>query len=179
MKKLILLCPLLFSFETARTSREATNSISSPEGCNFSEVFRKEGWSIPGLKDAKRSLHGEFKNIPGVFVTVLIPPDENSFTITDMSCSREHEGRLELVERAIQIQKLWEFDFNGKVFGYRVLYNWEAVENGRRYSVGATSDIVFYDLDGSGKFTLRKSFLPISSIIVPEWAKKSREADQK
>jgi len=159
---------LFFLVGVPPAAQETPKPDASPKTCSFSEVYRDEGWLIPGLKGATPNTRGRLQQIPGVFVTTLSPTDKGDLTITEPRCSRDHEGRLEMRDQPMRIKILWAFDFNGKPFAYRLQYGKEAIENGRRYSVGAARDIMFYDIDGSGKFTLYSDFGP--TIAVPDWA---------
>jgi len=145
--------------------------------CSFSEIYRAEGWTVPGLARATvKSQRARFSNIPGVFVTVLMPVESES-TITDIWCPPDHEGRLEIKEQPIGILNLWSFDFAGRVFAYGVSYGREAMQNGARVPIGAASAVMFYDVDGSGRFAVRKwARYPFMPDFVPDWAKKDAVA---
>jgi hypothetical protein len=94
--------------------------------------------------------------------------------MTHVGCSRDHTGRLEFEEQPIGIIDLWAFDFNGRVFAYRLSYERQAMQNGTRVRLGSASEIMFLDVDGSGKFTLCKSAIPpflFTPKVVPDWVK--------
>ena len=141
-------------------SSQSPISNAPTPSCHFSEVYRKDGWIIPGLEGAKTG--GQrmvFKNLPGVYVTILEPTTSES-AITDIWCSREYTGRIELEDQPIRILHLWTFDFGGRKFAYGLSYSIDAIENGKRIPVGAASAVIFYDVDGSGRLV---EFVPESS----------------
>jgi hypothetical protein len=149
----------------------------APETCSFSEVYKKAGWTIPGLAGATvKSQRAKLSNLPGVFVTML-QPSEPETDFQHVSCPYDHPGRLVVEGEPIKILDLWSFDFGGRVFAYRVSYAREAVNGGVRSELAAASTVFFYDTDGSGTFTVMKgatmgvgSFAP---AFIPDWAKNS------
>jgi hypothetical protein len=163
-------------FKTQETAERPGHVVQHPENCSFSELYKKEGWTVPGLAGAKAGKRAQFQNIPGVFVTIL-KPNEPEATITEIRCSQTKNGRIEIEERPIGILDLRAIDFNGKLFAYGLTYGKEVIENGQRHSVAAATSIIIYDTDGSGKFTLRSgSDLAIWPITVPDWVRKVSES---
>jgi hypothetical protein len=108
-----------------------------------------------------------------VFITVLEPAEAET-NITEIYCAEGHPGRLMIDERPIRILALWSLDFGGQIFAYRISYALQTIDDGKRHELGAASVLFFYDMDGSGRFTMRDStmigFLP---SFIPDWAKKS------
>jgi len=168
----------------------------TPKKCAFSEVYRKDGWKIPGTPatpntplaaeaEARRLppnsetwpgvTRGPLKSetTPGVFVTKMIP-DTTETTITRIWCTDDGTGRLQMDEEPIGIVLLVAYDFEGRTFAYAVKYVEERIWNGTRRQLGAESQAMFYDLDGSGRFTLMKGpggpFVP---YFIPDWVKKA------
>jgi hypothetical protein len=156
------------AFPQAKTASEATKT------CAFSEIYRKDGWTIPGLpaldaKSVRKRLSGA---MPDVFATTLTPSVSQT-TFIRIWCPSSQNGRLQIAEQPAGIIWLISFDFKGRVFAYGVRYGLERIENGTRRDAGMESGFVFYDLDGSGLFTLRKSTLPMPSPdFIPDWVKK-------
>jgi hypothetical protein len=167
---------LVFLWVQYACCQQPIQSETSPV-CNFSEVYRKDGWTVPGVKDAKvKRERVTMSNFPGVFVAMLQPTDPETF-IADVHCSRDHRGRLEIEDRPIKILDLWSFDFGGHLFAYRIHYEEEALSDGKRGELASASTVFFYDLDGFGKFTLIKGpttgaglFAP---AFIPDWTKGS------
>ncbi len=145
--------------------------------CSFFEIYRKDGWTVPGVHGAKEKIHrAAFHNIPGVFVTVLEPLDRES-TITQIWCPHDHTGRIEIEDLPIKILDLWAFDYAGRVFAYGISYGNEAIEDGTRVQLGSASAVIFYDLDGSGRFSLRKGTnYPLMPDTIPDWVKDGAKA---
>lgn len=146
--------------------------------CNFSGIYRQDGWTIPGMPPAKaESLRKPLiASMPSVFVTSLTP-GESQTTITEIGCSRDHTGSIEIKERPIGVIWLLSLDYAGRVFAYCVRYGAERIDHGTRVDAGTESYVMFYDLDGSGKFTLRKGGNrgPVPDFI-PDWVKKGADA---
>jgi len=155
---LILLAPTL---ETGPL-QEAATKLNQPE-CSFTEIYKADGWSIPGLQNAKVKQKGNFTNLPGV-VLIKLESSVIESTFTQIRCSGEHKGRIEIKEEPIGILDLTAYEYKGRVFAYGLSYERQAIENGARFSLGAASSYLFYDAEGSGRFTLRKwaswPFLP-------------------
>ncbi len=160
----------------AQSQRAPVDGIATPT-CNYSELYRKDGWTIPGLDGAKaEGKRMALTNIPQMYVTVLEPAQLES-TLTDIWCSREHSGRIEVEDRPIQILHLWAFDFAGRTFAYGVSYSIDVMEDGKRMPIGASSSVLFYDVDGSGRFTLnRGARYPFMPDLIPDWVKAPKSA---
>jgi hypothetical protein len=160
--------------------QQPSQNVASPV-CSFNELFRKDGWTVPGVLGAKAiKQRGKLSNIEGVFVTML-QPGEVEANLTDLQFDQDHKGRVEIEDLPIKILQLWSFDFGGQVFAYRVMYAREALEGGKREELAAAATVFFYDMDGTGKFTamrwpkLEKStgFGNLPEII-PDWVKDHR-----
>jgi len=63
--------------------------------CCYSELYRKEGWVIPGIKGAKSKWRIAAPDKHGVYMTELEPITHRA-TIQSFPCSREHAGRVEI-----------------------------------------------------------------------------------
>jgi hypothetical protein len=150
---------------------------ATPTTCSFSEIYRKDGWTIPGLPGVKvKGQRAKLTNMPGVFVTVLIPRESEAM-MTDIWCPPDHSGRLEMEDQPIRILDLWSFDFSGRVFAYGISYGKDAMQNGIRVPLGAASAVMFYDLDGSGHFTVRRwARWPFMPDFIPDWARNGADA---
>jgi hypothetical protein len=127
-----------------------------PVRCGFLDMYREEGWTIPGLKNSTTKYRGAFKNLPGIFVTELLP-SETETKVLQIYCSAKHPGSLEIKDLPIRVLHLTAYEFNGHVFAYGVSYEKEEIENGTRVPLGAASGMIFYDIHGSGRFTICKS----------------------
>jgi hypothetical protein len=113
-----------------------------------------------------------YSDIPGVFATRLVPKQTET-TITVLWCSRDDVGRLQIENEPIGVISLWAFDFDGHVFAYSVRYVMEWISKGSRRQLGGESQAIFYDLDGSGHFTLmRGPGGPCVPTVIPDWVKK-------
>ena len=75
------------------------------------------------------------------------------------------------------ILNLWSFEFAGRMFAYGISYGKEVMQNGTRVPIGSSSAVMFYDVDGSGRFAVRKwAKYPFIPDFVPDWVKKSSDA---
>jgi hypothetical protein len=146
--------------------------------CTFDGIYRKDGWTIPGMPAKQADVkypRKPYSNMPGVFGTMLTPVNPET-TYTRIGCSRDNSGWLQIDEQPIAIIWLFSFDFEGRVFAYGIRFGLERIENGVRRDAGMESALVFYDLDGSGHFALKKSAgLPFPDFM-PDWVKKGADA---
>lgn len=157
--------------------------------CAFSEIYRKTGWRIPGVVGSQEArlesmemqvpgfppsekspiARAALSTMPGVFVTRMKAGDSN-LEIELPYCSLSEPGRLVVGEtKAVTVEHLWKFDFNGKVFAYGLDY----VVRTNPPSL-AFGQVLFYDRDGTGIFSVAKRPKPslFRSLEVPEWAKR-------
>ncbi len=153
------------SLEVAYSQEPLEKEAATP--CGYSELYRKEGWVIPGINGAKKKHeHMAVPGKPGTYATELQPTTRAS-TIQVFRCSREHAGRLEVEDVNMGIGSLYSFDVGGRIFAYSLVYGVDGI--------GAEWSVMFYDLDGSGRFTSRRA--ERSSLVpelIPDWVKKSR-----
>ena len=170
----LLLCAVSFVWSTNVFSQQQIDADAS-KGCMFSEVYRKTGWTIPGMpavRAADKYSRQPYGEMPSVFVTTL-KPNPVETTVTVLWCSRDDIGRLQIDDEPIGIISLWAFDFNGQVFAYSVRYVMESIWHDERRQLGGESQVMFYDLDGSGRFTLMKGpGGPRVPTFIPDWVKK-------
>jgi hypothetical protein len=141
-------------------------------------ITKKEGWTIPGLKGSKVKQHATLENLKGVFLTMLEPGNAES-SITYARCSQTGTEIEEKADIPIKVIKLWSYDFGGRVFAYRVEFSRETIQNGVRGELGGSFRAFYYDMDGSGRFTVVKFLTTISGSMIPafipDWAKNSSE----
>lgn len=174
MRRQNILIALALTLCVSHAFAQAPAASASSSKCQFSEVFLQQGFTIPGTDSAKSKQRTALAKHTGMFVTKyeLLDADSN---LTIATCKSTQEGRLEIKEITAKIIKLWAFDAGSKPFAYRVEY--AEVANGES---GASAIIFFYDLDGSGTFTLFKYADPAKGImlpsIIPDWAQ--NEMDQ-
>jgi hypothetical protein len=172
-----LLIALAFSLSASTAISQAPSTSSGSAKCQFAEVFRHDGWTIPGTDSTKSKQRTPLAKHAGMFITKYEPLDAD-ISLTIATCKSTQEGRLEIKEVTARIIKLWAFDAGSKPFAYRLEYA-EAASDDKRSEPGS-SIIFFYDLDGSGTFTLFKYADPAKGImlpsIVPDWAQ--NEMDQ-
>jgi hypothetical protein len=140
-------------------------------GCRFSELYRKSGFTVPGLRGARVLEARRPASTPGFFSTVLQPLHPATM-IFDVSCSSAHDGRLEVSEKPITVSKIYKADVHGRVFSYSVDFSRDAIQNGRRIPLASASIVTFYDADGSGVFSLIQYLeYPPRPDYLPDWVK--------
>jgi hypothetical protein len=146
------------------------------KGCNGAEAVDESGWTVPGLDGAKLKGRGPFTNLPGVFVSLLEPASAQTF-FKRVWCSENHPGMIETSEMPIRVMQLWSFDIDGHVFAYRVQFAQQVIDDGARHELGAAFTVFYYDVTGSGRFTIIATHLDLKSeyipTFIPDWAKKS------
>ena len=123
--------------------------------CGVVEIYKKDGWVIPGLLNAKVNPRGRFTNIPGVFITPIDPLTTET-VLTKIGYSSEGGGRIYLEDAPIRILELRAWDYEGHIFAYSVLYELQVMNHSERRALGAATTVFFYDVDGSGVFTVRR-----------------------
>jgi hypothetical protein len=179
MRRLNLFITFAFILSTSSAFSQTPATSSSSSKCQFSEVFRQEGWTIPGVDSAKSKQRTALAKHAGMFVTMYDPLDAE-INLTIATCKSTQEGRLEIKEISAKIIRLWAFDAGSKPFAYRLEYAEAASSDDKRGEPGSSPIIFFYDLDGSGTFTLFKYADPAKSVslpsIIPDWAQ--NEMDQ-
>jgi hypothetical protein len=146
------------------------------KGCNGAEAVDANGWTVPGLDGAKIKGRGPLNNLPGVFINMLVPGKaETSFK--RVWCSENHPGMIETDEMPIRVMELWSYDTGGQVFAYRVQFAQQVMDDGVRHELGAAFVAFYYDVDGSGRFSVIATNLrgksEFSPSFIPDWAKKS------
>ena len=94
-----------------------------------------------------------------------LEPTTHKATIQSFHCSGEHVGRVEIEDRDVGIigsSISLLFDVDGLIFACNLVNGIDGI--------GAEWTIRLYDLDGSGRFTLRRSERnPIVPQLIPDW----------
>lgn len=139
------------------------NSVA--QTCGYTEIYKKKGWTIPGVDGAKKMWRVAGPGRKGVYMTKL-EPVTRAATIQSVSCSREHPGRLEMEDAEIQIIGLSSFGVDGRNFAYNLIYEIDGI--------AVEWNVTFYDLDGSGHFTLRRGETSrVVPDLLPDWVRES------
>lgn len=168
---------VVFGIGNACCQQPAQSSTSPP--CSFTEVYKKDGWTVPGLNGAEaKKTRTKLSNLPGVFVTMLQPTKSETY-FQHLWCPSDHIGRIEIEDAPIKVLDLWSYDVDGRLFAYRVSYAREAVNNGVRSELAADSTVFFYDVDGAGRFSvLRSASLgpgAYAPAFIPDWARGAKD----
>ena len=169
MKHITTVLFVLSLSATATLCAQQPSISNAATTCDISEVHNLDGWAVPGLKGAV--VQGKPTHYPnGVVARSLVPRDRQS-SFAYYRCSEDHRGRLEIGEFPIGIHHIISFEVGGRVFAYYVHLGRERLEHGKRLDFGTELQIIYYDLDGSGRFTLRKSTMVRAPEFTPDWVR--------
>jgi hypothetical protein len=136
-------------------------------------MFRSEGWKIPGVSGAvPKGKPLTLASVPDVSVTNMEAGKSNQNLLLPV-CSRDFPGRLVIRAAPVRVLAMSRVDFKGKVFAYTAQYEPQTEVGGTPHRSLEYTQVVFSDIDGSGRFAVMKydqqgSFL--RSPEVPEWA---------
>jgi hypothetical protein len=170
MLRIICTIAIIIAFVEGAQSQQPVED-DPPPACVYTELYQKDGWAIPGIKGAKKKWRTAVPDEWEVYITELAPPTRAS-TIQSFRCSREDAGRLEIEDLNMGILSLSSFDVGGRIFAYTLIYGVDGIAT--EWSVR------FYDLDGSGRFRLRRSernrFVP---DLIPDWVRNAAGAETK
>ena len=74
--------------------------------------------------------------------------------------------------------QLWKIDIDGRVFAYDVVVGLIAAPDatGKYRSIGASWEVVFYDVDGSGRFKVMKQGSHPFTFDIPRWVSDQKPA---
>jgi len=142
----------------------------------IAEVLDRTGWKVPGATGARVTQHARWttEGLEGVFADALKPVSPNT-SILLLTTVRDKPGAIEIRQQQIEVTELLRFSLNGRAFAYRVTAIPQSIDNrGKRISLGSEERLAFYDVDGTGKFTVMRDagdFGPFVPMI-PEWVKK-------
>jgi hypothetical protein len=142
----------------------------------LSSLFNGHGWIVPGVVGATaKSSRAKYKTSDSSVYVTLMTPGQESATVTRLQCSKSQPDATEVQTIDVEALQLWKFDLDGKVFAYGVTAGWMGREDrtGRLIELGTAEDLLFYDVDGTGKFKLMKraSFPFVPDI--PRWVSTS------
>jgi hypothetical protein len=96
-------------------------------------------------------------------------------SITLVSTVRGRAGAIEIQVQPADVTEILRFTMSGHVFAYRITALPVTVDgSGKRTPLGSEERLAFYDMDGSGRFTVMRdagSFEPFVPLI-PDWVKR-------
>jgi hypothetical protein len=158
---------------------------ASPDqsACNFQGVHDERGLTVPGLDGAtapeeKGVVQAHRYVINGVPTGVDIV--EMKFgTVLDRvnmyQCSSKDPGMLDVHRTYAHIYRLWRVQKNGNVFAYAVWFapTSPPETDGTYHEIAAMYGLVFYDVDGDGKFTVMKEIAGAGALRpqIPDWVR--------
>jgi hypothetical protein len=141
--------------------------------CGFAEIYKYEGWKIPGQAGSARTKDRyTFPDAEGL-TAIRLSPGPPTPNLVVVQCSQDFPGRLIYRLKPVKVLELWQCDFKGKVFAYAGRYELQIIDKGIRRSSLEGISTIFYDIDGSGKFVSMKyqSGLLLKRIQIPAWVK--------
>jgi hypothetical protein len=126
------------------------------------------GWLVPGLDNASAKVADarvKMEGVPEDTRMDVLESRKPKGTVTLVSCSAQ-PGRLEVRSQQIRVLELWRFKRNGRIFAYRVNAGLSAGD----VALGAAVELLFYDPDGSGQFTIQRYIDDRKPwLIIPSW----------
>jgi hypothetical protein len=153
-----------------------TMTAAQPAGepnCNIVELYNPEGWAVPGLSNATvtKQVRNKTRDDQEVSVDVLQPRNRVA-RLPLVSFIASHPGRLEVREQPIDVIEIRRYSIRGNVFAYRLSAGQVSIEGHRRVPIAAAEIVMYYDMDGSGRFTIREyaSKVPYA-LKVPDWVR--------
>jgi len=138
--------------------------------CDFAEQYNPAGWEIPGVTDSKvvRSEGpSSVAGVGGVFADALDLREKRASLLV-LYCDPKHPGRLVMRDQPVNVRSVTRFRRNQRVFAYRVVADRVEVAGGEWREVGESETLIYYDVDGSGKFKLRR-WATLLTLDVPDW----------
>jgi hypothetical protein len=127
------------------------------------------GWLVPGLNDASTKVldaRVKMEGVPDDTRMDVLESRKPKGTVTLVSCPANQLGRLEVRSQEIRVLELWRFKRNGRIFAYRVNAGLSAGD----IALGAAVELLFYDPDGSGQFTIQRYIDDRKPwLIIPNW----------
>jgi len=138
-------------------------------GCSIQELFNARGWTVPGLADAKTKVSGAKVKQDGIAsdITIdILEPTRAEGSITLVTCLPEHPGRVEVRTQPVTVTNIWALKRYGRTFAFRMN---AGLSGGNGVALGTAEVLLFYDPDGSGKFTVQRDVAGVQPLFVPEW----------
>ena len=171
---LIFLMITLATTKNVELLAQLPTTDSAERSCQFSEMFRPEGWDIPGRSGAvPEGRRLSLENSPEVFVTNMKPGKVGSRLLL-ADCSKDLPGRLVITAKPVRVLEMSKVDYKGRAFAYVARYEPQFLANGVPYRTLAYLQVVFIDIEGNGSFSVMRydtRGLFLASPDVPEWAK--------
>jgi hypothetical protein len=178
----VVVAAMMLAVFAQRADAQCSESNPAEKQCGFSEMYRPEGWKIPGRSDAvPKSERMSLKTSPGGVVEGVFVTEMKAKSISNLllpECSHESPGRLSLSSVTVRVLKMWKVDFNGKVFAYVVDYEPQFIQSGHPHPTLCFVSVVFIDVDGSGFFKVLRYNLPLQKSFlfspdIPQWARQA------
>jgi hypothetical protein len=144
--------------------------------CHLTSLYNNSGWAIPGLEGSTTaSPRASYVTGKGQVFVTRMKAGSKPAAITWLHCAVRFAGATEVQVLDVEALELWAFDVDGKVFAYGVTAGWLGSPDatGHRAQIGTVSDVLFYDVDGSGKFALMKYTKVPFAPEVPDWVRPS------
>ncbi len=142
----------------------------------IAEILDRKGWKVPGVTGARIIQHARWttEGLEGIFADTLKPVSPNTSVLL-LTTVRDKPGAIEVRQQQIEVTEILRFSMNGRTFAYRITAIPQSIDSrGKRTSLGSEERLAFYDVDGTGKFTVMQDagdFGPFVPMI-PGWVKK-------
>jgi hypothetical protein len=148
----------------------AIASAQSP--CCVRELYKPEGWAIPGLSGAVVTASQSVEQQGAKILVEALKPQTSGGYIMIVSCASDTPGRVTVHEQAVEVREVRRYSVQGRVFAYRVDAGHVSIDGKTRVALGSAEVLMYYDTDGDGLFRLREygSGIPYR-MRVPDWVK--------
>jgi|WetSurMetagenome_2_1015567.scaffolds.fasta_scaffold386421_2 hypothetical protein len=175
MPTMLLIAALGFFFGPAAHPAAVDNAQGEAYAI---EVYREEGWPIPGLEGKGRRRVApcgpKVKDDPITCEEVRAAPHAVVTMIRTLG-----GGRVEIHSQPVNVLRVTRFSVAGRVFAYFVVTAMVSIEEGRRIDLGDALHLEYYDEHGTGRLTtMRWMGSRGPGLIVPAWAKELTRRQQ-
>jgi hypothetical protein len=162
----VVLCLLAMGVALSQPSPQDGTPTCNPE------LLNRSGWRIPGLYNATTKTSGarlQTDGVPNDIMVDILKPRVSSGVVTLVKCVNGQSGRFEVRNQRVRVIELLRFKKHGHVFAYRANLGLEG-PNGQ--AIGSAEVLLFYDPDGSGRFTVQRDVAGARPfIVIPDWVK--------
>jgi hypothetical protein len=143
-----------------------TDAYSGEDPTLFVKQIRDEGWTIPGIVEARFPVETKVKSMGGKAVT-LYKLKLAAETITELELyACEDGGNVRIRKYQVSVMDIYRFECNGRTFAYLVLMVPVITEPpGRKTYVAGVFRAHYIDENGDGKFETRSGEI----AEVPSW----------
>jgi hypothetical protein len=141
------------------------------EPCRVAEAYRATGWSIPGIGDDPPRLELVRGPETDGITWHEVKKHKTRATATEFGRTEGHPERISIDENPRDVLAVQRLSAKGVVFAYLVNLGDAVIEHGKWVSIGSASVVLYYDANGSGRFSVMRYHDLFAKIPVPGWVK--------